>query len=87
MAEQPFASDDTLTEFAIKRGIVDASKLEPIVIDSPATACTNRPACPCPRCQTRLNKLLRDHQTRMKNANSPLNRAERRAAKKLRKRR
>lgn len=67
-------------------GLLD-QPLSDIVIDSCSKTCTNRPSCPCDKCQTRLNKLLRDHQTRMKNANSPLNRAERRAAKKLKKRR
>lgn len=82
-------SDEALAEFAIQSGVVNVSKLEPvgdmiadalgnIVIDSSSTACTNRPSCNCPKCQTRLNKMLKDHAKRIEYSESPLNRAQRR---------
>lgn len=60
--------------------------LENIMIDSCSLDCTDRPSCPCPKCQARLLKMLKDSARRIENERSPLNRAQRRALKKRKRR-
>lgn len=80
--EHHFISDEKLTDFAIKRGIVDVSKLEPIG-DAAGKALSD---ILIPRCQARLRKMLKDSVRRIENGKAPFNRAQRRALKKRKRR-